>query len=260
MFSLGINSSFTFGLSALARNQADVASSLEKLSTGKRINRAGDDPSGMIAAENHKAEIYTLNKRLDAFAQQEGYLGAKEGGLSVISERLIELNGLIVQAANEAGTTDQEREALNVEIGSILGGIDQIARTTTFKGDTVLAEYTTANLEDDLSNLTEILAKDPSRAQEVAQDAVDSVARTRGALGARLNEIESEKSALGEQLINLTGSLSGIEDTDYAAEAAKLIRAQIKEQASIAAIDIGRQSARQVLGLLASATKFNETA
>lgn len=103
MFASGINNAFTFGLRALEENQAAVASSMEKLATGKRINRASDDPSGMIAAEGHKVRIYSINKHLDSLARQESYLGAKEGGLSVISDQLIELQSLIVQAANSAG-------------------------------------------------------------------------------------------------------------------------------------------------------------
>lgn len=256
MYAYGLSSMFTFGLRQLAQNQSDIQTSLERLATGKAINRASDDPSGMIAAEQHKVEIYSLNKQLESFAQQEGFLGAKEGGLSVLSDMMLELEGLTVRAANESGLGEGELEAIQVEINSILSGIDQIAQTTTFKGQSVMQEYTTGNLDEDLRDLANIVASDPEQAQKIIEQASNQVSTTRGAIGTQLNEIDSKRNVIGETLINLNASLSSIEDTDYAAETAKLVRSQILEQASIAAIDISRQSATQVLSLLDSSLEF----
>ncbi len=247
---------FTFGLRQLAQNQSDVNTSLERLATGKQINRASDDPSGMIAAEQHKVEIYTLNKQLDGLAQLEGFLGAKEGGLSVLSDMMVELQDLTVRAANTGAQGEGELEAIQVEINSIINGIDQIAQTTTFKGQSVMQEYTSNSLSEDLRDLASIVASDPKRAQEIADLASEEVSRTRGAIGTQLKEIDSKRNVIGETLINLNASLSSIQDTDYAAESAKLVRSQILEQASLAAIDISRQSATQVLGLLESSLEF----
>jgi len=256
MYASGISHLFTFGLRQLAQNQSDIQTSLERLSTGNAINRASDDPSGMIAIEQHKVEIYSLNKQLDAFAQQEGFLGAKEGGLSVLSDMMIELADLTVRAANTGAQGEGELEAIQVEINSIITGIDQIAQNTTFKGQSVMQEYTSANLDDDLRDLASIVASDPEKAQKIVEQATDQVATTRGAIGNQLKEIDSRRRVIGEQLTNLNASLSSIQDTDYAAESAKLVRSQILEQASIAAIDISRQSATQVLDLLDSSIEF----
>ena len=257
MQTFGINAALSFGLSALRENQNELQTILERLSTGKSINRASDDPSGMIAAEDHRAEIYALNKQLDSMGNKEGYFGAKEGGLSVVSEMLLDLESLALRASNEAGISDEERDAIGIEARSIIEGIDHIARNTTFKGQSVMQEFTLQGINDDLGGIGQTLLDDPGKALEIARDSRDRVSSTRAAIGSQLQQLDHERGVIGEQLINLNASLSSIEDIDYAAEAAKLVRAQIKEQASIAAIDISRSSAEQVLGLLENATQIS---
>lgn len=241
---------FSFGLRMLSERQDELQTTLERLSTGKQVNRAKDDPSGMIAINQHEVEIYSLNKEYDAITMNESYLGAKEGGLSVISDMLIDLESLIVESASTGGLSDEEIEANAQEAQSIINGIDTIAQTTTFRGDSVLQEYTSAFIDEDLGNIAQLLREDPEKAQEVAERARDKISTTRGAIGNELNEIESRKNVIGETLTNLNASLSSIQDTDYAKETARLVRAQILESATITAIEISRESARQVLGLL----------
>jgi flagellin len=250
MRSYGISNMFSFGLRMLSQRQDELQTTLERLSTGKQVNRAKDDPSGMIAINQHEVEIYSLNKEYDAITMNESYLGAKEGGLSVISDMLIDLESLIVESANTGGLSDEEIEANAQQAQSIINGIDTIAQTTTFRGDSVLQEYTSAFIDEDLGNIAQLLREDPEKAQEVAERARDKISTTRGAIGNELNEIESRKNVIGETLTNLNASLSSIQDTDYAKETARLVRAQILESATITAIEISRESARQVLGLL----------
>ncbi len=247
---IGGFANFNFGIRALSNTQAQIAESYERLATGKQINRASDDPSGMVAAEQHKVRIYSIESELKAIYQTESYLGAKEGGLSVISDQLEELNGLVVQAANLSGNSQEEQDAIKLEIESVLDSIDIIAKSTTFKGQNILNEYSTGSISDGLNSLATLAFEDPELAQNIAKDSVDRIANTRGAIGNQLNEIESNRSVLSSELINLSDSLSNIEDTDFAAESAKLVRAQILERASIMAIDIQRESAAQVLSLL----------
>jgi flagellin len=256
---IGNFGNFNFGIRALGQNQDQIAESLERLATGKKVNRASDDPSGIIAIEKHKARIYSIEGQLRSFAQQESYLGAKEGGLSVIADKVIELNELTVRAANKAGNSQEEQDAIELEINSVLESINHIAQTTTFKGRSVLSEYSSGSIADGLESLATLAFEDPEAAQALAQESVDKIAKTRGAIGNQLNEIESQRSVLSDELINLTGSLSSIEDVDFAAESAKLVRAQILEQASILAIDVNRQSAQQVLGLIKDATQIANT-
>ena len=269
MYTNGLGN-FNFGLRALGNNQQLVAQSLERLATGKKINRASDDPAGLIASEQQRVRIYSIESQLKSFVQQEGYLGAKEGGLSVISDQLIELNNLVVQAANTGANSQEEQDAIQLEVDSLLGSINTIATTSTYKGQQILNEYTTAGIAGStlltdsqgdqltLTDLSRLVFKDPELAQKLAQEAVDNIASTRGAIGNKLNDIDSQSSVLQEELINLSESLSSIEDVDYAQEASKLVRAQILESASIKAIEISRQNATQVLSLLEGATQINK--
>jgi flagellin len=250
MYANGISNMFGFGLRALQQRQDELQTSLERLATGKQVNRAADDPSGIIAINQHEVEIYSLNKELDAITRNESYLGAKEGGLSVLSDLLIDLESLIVESANTGGLSDEEISANAEEAQSIINGIDTIAQTTTFRGESVLQEYTSAFIDDDLGNIAQLLRDDPEKAQEVVDRAREKVSTTRGAIGNELNEIESRKNVIGETLTNLNASLSSIQDTDYAKETARLVRSQILESATITAIEISRESARQVIGLL----------
>tara|TARA_A100001391_G_scaffold50040_1_gene30332 strand:+ start:677 stop:1483 length:807 start_codon:yes stop_codon:yes gene_type:complete len=257
---IGYLANLNFGIRTLGINQDQVAQSAERLITGKKVNRASDDPSAIVPIEEHKARIYSLESELKSLKQQESYLGAKEGGLSVVSDMLAELNGLVVQAANNAGSSDEEQKSLKLEIESVLEGIDHIANSTAYKGQLILQEYTSGSIADKLDELATLAFEDPEAAQEIAKDSVDGIARSRAAIGNQLKTIDSKQSVNTTELINLTDSLSNLEDTDYAEETAKLVRAQILEQATIMTMGVSRQNAEQVLNLIGGATDSAKSA
>lgn len=230
---------------ALNAHQQSVQTSLERLATGKKINRASDDPSGVIVADELKYRQLKIDKQIERFEFEETRLGATEGALAVVQDMLHQLNGLAVTNANTGGLSDEEREAIGVEAQSIIDGINQVATNTFFKGEQILAGRV-----PDLGGLAEALAKDPERAQAIAENAVDSISGDRGSIGNRLREIDSERNALLAEFEGNAGVLSSIEDTDYAAETASLVRAQILEQATIKAIQIDREQAGRVLDLI----------
>ncbi|MDF1809224.1 MAG: flagellin [Phycisphaerales bacterium] len=278
---IGSFANINFGIQTLNNNQQQVADSLERLTTGKTINRASDDPSGLISSTQHEARIYSIESQLKSFAQQSGFLGAKEGGLSIINEQFIKLNSLVVQAANTSGNSSEEQDSIKLEINSLLDSINTIASTTSYKGQQILSEYSVVALTNDhrvpsisipadskieqdpstpetLANIAELAFSNPEAAQELTEQTLDRVAGARGAIGNQLNEIESQESVLSQELISLSESLSSIQDVDFAKEAAELVRAQILEQASILAIDVNRQSAEQVLGLIKDAATVSD--
>lgn len=261
-----------FGLSQLRTHQDSIDQSLERLSTGKRINRASDDPSGMIAADGMKAHRYALEKRLDSLERETSWLGAREGALSVMSDFMVELNGLVVQASNSDAMSEEEREGIKVEINGILTGINHVAATTTFGGEQVLVGFSTSELgsqsskpttdEDgelvageqvSLADLSRLIFEDPELAQGIVESASSKVSAQRGAIGNRMNSIESEKRAMAVEFENISDAVSLIEDADYAKETAELVRSQILQQATISAIQIGRENAERVLDLITPA-------
>lgn len=125
---------------ALARADKVVHASLERLATGKRINRASDDPAGLIAADALAARRKALEKQIKEAEFASFALGAQEGGLSVIQDLLIELNGLVVAAANTGASAHEERDAYQLQADSILQAIEFVRNTTTFNGRRVLAD------------------------------------------------------------------------------------------------------------------------
>lgn len=264
-------SNFTFGLSRLAQHQEEVSQSLERLSSGKRINRAKDDPSGLQAVTGLKAQEYGIRESLESFDRERAYLGTQEGALSVISGLLIELNGYTVTAGNDDALTDAERQGLTEQVESIVQGIDQIVTTAEIKRENVLSGFNARDLASGsiaaidpetgeeiqkavtLTDLSRLLFEDPELAQSLAKEALDTVSSRRGAIGNRLNAIDHESNALLEELENTTEARSLIEDADVAEETAKLVRAQILESATIKTIQLQRESLENMLELLGPA-------
>ncbi len=119
-------------------NQIAVNTSLERLSTGLRINRGKDDPAGLIASEKLRSEIRSINAALTNAERADQMMNVIEGGVTEINNLLTDLQGLITQAANEAGQSQAEREAAQLQVDSILQAINRISGTTSFQGTRVL--------------------------------------------------------------------------------------------------------------------------
>jgi flagellin len=140
----------------LASQNRGLATSLERLSTGFRINRGKDDPAGLIASENLRAEKAAISAAIKNGERAEQVMNVAEGGLQEINNLLIELQSLVGQSANEAGITTEEKEANQLQIDSILQTIDRIADSTSFNGVKLLNgnfDYTTSGVSSDITNL-----------------------------------------------------------------------------------------------------------
>ena len=122
----------------LNQNTRELNTSLERLSTGFRINRGADDPSGLIASENLRSEQASITAAIDNAERAELVVNIAEGGLQEVNNLLLEVQGLIGASANEAGLSGAEREANQLEIDSIIQTIDRISSTTSFQGTRLL--------------------------------------------------------------------------------------------------------------------------
>ncbi len=118
----------------LGRNTLDLSGSLERLSTGLRINRGKDDPAGLIASEALRAEGRGLGQAISNAERADQVANIAEGGLQEISGLLVEVQGLVTQTANTAGLSDAEKRANQLQIDSILQTIDRVAGATSFQG------------------------------------------------------------------------------------------------------------------------------
>ncbi len=259
----------------LARSQRAIETAIERLATGKRINRAGDDPSGMRAVESMSAERIALEKRIERLELDGLGYAAKEGVLGVVNDLLVELDGLVVSAANTAGLDQGERRALQIQADSILDAIDHISATASFRGRLLLggrgagargAGAATIEQPGDpeakapgplsLASLRSggalnLIDGDLEAAQKVVRASREGSTTQMARLGETMKDNERRQRLAGVELENITGMISQIQDTDYAQEVSALVRAQVLEQASIAVLSLGaRQAAASVLGLL----------
>lgn len=154
----------------LGTNNTQLAASLERLSTGFRINRGKDDPAGLIASENFRAEHRGLNEALKNADRADQVANIAEGGLQEVSALLVELQGLVVNSANTAGTSKDERDANQLVIDSILQTIDRIGSSTNFQGIKVLSgnfDFRTSSIAAGISDIRVGSAKYSGASQRV---------------------------------------------------------------------------------------------
>lgn len=288
------HSSVNTGLRILGINQADRNTALERLSTGLRINRASDDPAGLISSEQISAALASLEAESRALDRSQAVVNTADGAISEISGLLIEAEGLAVAAANTAGTSEAEREAMQLELDSIMQTIDRLAGGANFNdqklldgsfsvplgdgtyekiasldptklGDVYDIEPTETETGDIIVDpdavkvkLTDVasggvgsLLENPELAQRILGRAREQVNTQRGALGALSKNVISPRLAMvGTQIESLSSARSLIRDADFAEESARLIRGNIRTEATLAAISAGLDNQARVLDLL----------
>lgn len=267
-----------------------IATAVERLSTGKRINRGRDDPSGLIAADHLAARRISLAREIEQAERATHALDVVEGPLGVIGELLMHLDGLIVQSANKGALSVAEREANQLEANAVLRAIDHIIQTTTFNGKRALAEglqlavgesffstpvlsvkglgsievqtgqdplgepiFSRFSLEDFAgSGYLNLVDGDLESAQLAVKGAIEFIAKARATIGAHQKHlIGSFLNRAAIELESTTAAESRIRDADFAEEVLNLMRGQIKSRASLRTLGIS-DGARsdQVLGLL----------
>ncbi len=138
MSRINTNISSLIAQRVLTQNNFSLTNSLERLSTGLRINRGKDDPAGLIASENLRGEITALNAAVGNSERADQVVNIAEGGLQEISSLLTELQGLLTASASTAGQSSSEVAANQDQIDSILQTIDRIAGATSFQGTKLL--------------------------------------------------------------------------------------------------------------------------
>jgi flagellin len=133
----------------LNQNQSQLNTSLQRLSTGLKINSGADDPAGLIASENLKAEQTGITTALNNAQQAGNIIGTAEGGLNEVSSLLNQLQGLVGQAANSGGMSIDQISANQLQVDSILSTINRISGSTSFQGQKLLdggLSYTTSGV------------------------------------------------------------------------------------------------------------------
>ena len=110
---------------------------MQQLTTGLRINNAGDDAAGLIISENMKVQINGSNRAMDNVQDAQNFAAVAEGGMITIGDHLQRINELLIQGANDTNSTES-RQAILVEVKQRLEDINVIAQSTQFNGRTML--------------------------------------------------------------------------------------------------------------------------
>jgi len=141
----------------LGAQNKGLVGSLERLSTGFKINRGADNPAGLIASENLRSEKAAINAAIGNAQRAEQVVNVAEGGLQEINNLLLELQSLVGSSANDAGVSSEEKDANQLQIDSILQTIDRVANATSFQGIKLLNgtfDYTTSGVATSVTDVT----------------------------------------------------------------------------------------------------------
>lgn len=157
MSRINTNVSSLLAQRVLGQQQKGLVTSLERLSTGLRINRGADDPAGLIASENLRSEKTAISSAIGNSQRAEQVVNVAEGGLQEVNNLLLQLQSLVGSSANDAGVSAEEKDANQLQIDSILQTIDRVANATSFQGIKLLNgnfDYTTSNVANTITDVT----------------------------------------------------------------------------------------------------------
>ena len=253
-----------------ANNNASSAlsTSIERLSTGKRINSAKDDAAGLAIASSFTSQIRGTNQAIRNANDGIALSQTADGALGEVTNILQRLREVAVQSASGTYSAG-DRTNLQAEVTQLTAQLTDIQANTNFNGVTLLgtaaatvdiqtgsANGDTVTLDVGGLTLTTAIAANVSTvagantALTAIDTALTAVNTTRATLGAGQSRLSSVVNNLTNSVANLTDARSRIEDVDFSTETTELARAQILSQASTALISQANQSQQGVLQLL----------
>ena len=244
------------------RNQLFVTNSaasksMEKLSSGKRINRAADDAAGLSISEKMRAQIRGLLQAARNAQDGISLIQTAEGALDEVSNMLVRLKELAVQKAN--GTyNDEDKANLALEMDSLTKEIQNIFTNTKFNGSSVLTTSVTIIISDDgttaltieATSTDGIISLTSGSSVSNIETAIENVNKARATYGAQQNRLESTVRNLKTTAENLQAAESRIRDTDMAEEMSNFTKYSILIQAGTAMLAQANMAPQSVLSLL----------
>jgi len=268
---------------SLGRNTANMGSSLEKLSTGLRVNKAADDAAALMISTSLRADIASMQQAIRNTSDSMSLLNVAEGAIGTSQQMLVRMRELAIESSTATlGST--QRASINQEFTALKTEIDRISVTTEFNGqkllDGSLGSGVTAanqlsvqvgiqnsandrinlNTSVDLTNLdTAALGLSTTTittasASQSALDSIDSAINTitaaRGNIGAVQNRLSMTINNLESSVENTTAADSNLRDADMAKEISKFTRDQILVQASTSMLSQANLIPQSVLQLL----------
>ncbi len=264
---------------SLTINAGDTSKSIEKLSSGLRINRAGDDAAGLAISEKMRAQIRGLQQASRNAQDGISMIQTAEGALNETHSILQRMRELAVQSANDTNTNTEDRNALNKEFGQLQDELDRIANDSKFNTKALFGDAAStpavsatfhvgadagqvikmdfASIKSNATNLS--VAKgtvkvdtqnDANTAITSVNDAINKVSGYRADLGSVQNRLEHTIKNLDVAAENLQASESRVRDVDMAKEMMNFTKSNILNQAAQAMLAQANQVPQGVLQLL----------
>jgi flagellin len=262
----------------LTMNNSSLAKNLEKLSSGYRINRAGDDAAGLAISEKMRAAISVYDQSINNANDGISMVQTAEGALTEVHSMLNRMVTLATQAANgtyDTTATKGDTAKIKAEVDALITEIDRIASTTKFNGitlldnslakDIVVGESTSDKINITIStamtsaglglstNVSSNIVAGGTTAQgaiATIKTAIDTVSKVRSDLGAIQNRLEHTVNNLGVTMENLQNAESTIRDTNVADEMMKYTKNNILIQSAQAMLAQANQVPQGVLQLM----------
>ncbi|MCP3985136.1 MAG: flagellin FliC [bacterium] len=268
------DSSLSLGIQRqLALHTRAAQRSMQRLSSGRRITRAADDPAGLAIGLRLAARVRSTVRAQRNALDGVSLLQVGEGALNEVSDMLVRIRELAIQAAS--GTlSDRERSLLQQEADGLIQEIDRIANVTEFNGASLLDGSNGGIVLQVGASVGDVLSLSPVDARSsqlgggalaaldlssqtgaqnalaVADLAIGEVTRHRASFGTQQVRLEHRIRSLGVQAENESAARSRIFDVDFALETAELTRSQILQQVGISLLaqaNIQQQAALQLL-------------
>jgi flagellin len=277
------NISSMIGQNSLTTQQTSLAKSLEKLSTGLRINRASDDAAGLSVSESMRSKIRGMGRAKSNAEDGIALVQIAEGSAGEISNILQRMRELSIQSSTDTMTTT-ERSYTDKEFGQLMSEITRISQSASYNGMTLLdgaagsfgasggsssvlhigagSSATTDRMSITVSAMTlgalGLSATTTSvstsavalASLSLIDTAIKSVNTMRSDMGAYVNRLEFAISNLGNQIYNTQDAESRIRDVDFAKETTEFTRAQILTQSATSMLAQANQVPQGVLSLL----------
>jgi len=255
---------------------AGLAQTIQRLTTGKRINNASDDAAGLAIGSKLGADIQVAGQAQRNANDGVSYLQVADGALDQVTNLLTRATQLAQQA--QTGTiSNSNRTDLNAEFQNILSTLANIGQNTEFNGTSVFATASTTPLTlsvqagdygslsvsiGSISTSTSValgmtlstsnlnFTDSASSVATALQSALQSVSTMRASIGASEEQLNATSSILGVQVSNFTAAQSGIQDANIADEVVNLTKYQILNQSGTSALAKSNTAAQQILSLL----------
>ncbi len=273
MLSINTNVGALQAASASYSVNKSMETSMQRLSTGKRINSSADDAAGHSIANRMTAEIQGLKQSIRNAADAHAALATAEGAMEEVQLMLLRMRELAVQAANGTNSTT-DRASLEANANALELEITRISDNTTWAGlalmDTTYIDGITFHIGPDsgqtithsipnmaatagtigyLAAFTIGSMTDAHLAISQLDEALSGVATERAELGAVMNRLDHTVANLDNVATNLALAKGRIEDADFAAETANLARTQVLQQASMSMLAQANASKQNILAL-----------